>query len=306
MKANDLLDLIGNADDKMIAEAKTTRKSRKNTWVKWSAMVACLCLVVAGVFAVKGGLFSHSNKTADLPGSFLMDVSQQSQDNVSGHYQVLLSNSTYMQGDTSVMHLVSSRDGLRLQSTQHLMSVYIAPSTVQNVAGVSMSVEEAKEYAYLDYDSASPEMQEKILEARNTIIFSSDWVADGYSGCIQNVETGETVKTLPTFSELFPGWDMPTTDITNDNVTENGLGADALYGLMLRVLEINESGIVCASTEPVNIFSQNQKLTVTPPDGVSVDALSLNIGDTIFVSYYGKNYNDSEAAIKSESITKAE
>ena len=46
MKADDLLDLIGNTDDKMIAEAKTTKKSKINTWVKWGAMAACLCLVV--------------------------------------------------------------------------------------------------------------------------------------------------------------------------------------------------------------------------------------------------------------------
>ena len=52
MKANDLLDLIGNADDKMIAEAKTTRKSRKNTWIKWGAMAACLCLVVVGIVTI--------------------------------------------------------------------------------------------------------------------------------------------------------------------------------------------------------------------------------------------------------------
>lgn len=48
MKADDLLDLIGNTDEKMIAEAKNTKKSRKNTWVKWGAMAACLCLVVIG------------------------------------------------------------------------------------------------------------------------------------------------------------------------------------------------------------------------------------------------------------------
>ena len=38
MKANDLLDLIGNADDNLITEAKVQKKTKKNAWVKWCAM----------------------------------------------------------------------------------------------------------------------------------------------------------------------------------------------------------------------------------------------------------------------------
>lgn len=46
-------------------------------------------------------------------------------------------------------------------------------------AEAQTALTEAAQYAYLDLDSATPSMQEKILEARNTIIFSKDWVADG-------------------------------------------------------------------------------------------------------------------------------
>lgn len=68
---------------------------------------------------------------------------------------------------------------------------------------------EAEQYAYLDLNSATPAMQEKILEARNTIIFSKDWVADGHEAYVGDVTTGEVLEVLPTFSDLFPGWDLP-------------------------------------------------------------------------------------------------
>lgn len=73
---------------------------------------------------------------------------------------------------------------------------------------------EIQERAYMDMEQASPEMQQSILEARKEIVNNTDWVADGYTGYIQNVETGEIIKELPQFSELFPGWDIPVEDIT--------------------------------------------------------------------------------------------
>ena len=45
MKANDLLDLIGNADDSIIAEAKDTRSKLHAPWWKWAALAAGLCLI---------------------------------------------------------------------------------------------------------------------------------------------------------------------------------------------------------------------------------------------------------------------
>lgn len=76
-------------------------------------------------------------------------------------------------------------------------------------AEAQTALTEAAQYAYLDLDSATPSMQEKILEARNTIIFSKDWVADGYEAYVGDVTTGEILEVLPTFSSLFPGWDLP-------------------------------------------------------------------------------------------------
>lgn len=66
-------------------------------------------------------------------------------------------------------------------------------------------LESASEFAYLDADKATPELKEKILEARKEIIYNTDWVADGYVGCIRNIKTGKLIKELPEFSEVFPG-----------------------------------------------------------------------------------------------------
>ena len=47
MKANDLLDMIGNADDSIIEEAKKRKKPVMARWIRWVAAAACLALVVA-------------------------------------------------------------------------------------------------------------------------------------------------------------------------------------------------------------------------------------------------------------------
>ena len=47
MKKNKL-DAIGFIDDQLVEKAdEYTGVKKKNTWVKWGAMAACLCLVVA-------------------------------------------------------------------------------------------------------------------------------------------------------------------------------------------------------------------------------------------------------------------
>lgn len=66
---------------------------------------------------------------------------------------------------------------------------------------------EARKIAYQDLDSASEEMRAKILEARALIINNTAWVADGYTA--SQVDPDGNEVSLPHFSELFPGWDLP-------------------------------------------------------------------------------------------------
>ena len=50
MKKEDIFEALNDIDDEYIEQAE--KKSAKKTWVKWASLAACLCLVVAGVFAV--------------------------------------------------------------------------------------------------------------------------------------------------------------------------------------------------------------------------------------------------------------
>lgn len=51
MKANDLLDMIGNVDDNIIEEAKEKKKAILPRWTKWLATAACLCILLGGIAA---------------------------------------------------------------------------------------------------------------------------------------------------------------------------------------------------------------------------------------------------------------
>lgn len=53
MKANDLLDILGDADDGMIAEAKAMKKNKVPVWAKWCAAAACLCIAVLSIILPK-------------------------------------------------------------------------------------------------------------------------------------------------------------------------------------------------------------------------------------------------------------
>lgn len=76
-------------------------------------------------------------------------------------------------------------------------------------------IQEAERYAYLDFDSASPEMQEKILAARKVIIYSADgWCADDTQMII--IRADGTIEEVPKFSELFPSdWDLPVAELSS-------------------------------------------------------------------------------------------
>ena len=72
-----------------------------------------------------------------------------------------------------------------------------------------VELEQAKTFAYMDVSTVSAELKTKILEARETIIFSESWVADGISGRILDKD-GNIKEELPQFSELFPAdWNIP-------------------------------------------------------------------------------------------------
>ena len=69
--------------------------------------------------------------------------------------------------------------------------------------------EDIQYYAYLELESADPDIIPVILKARDMIIFRQAWVADGIQGFLHD-ENGDIIKPIPQFSELFPeNWSVP-------------------------------------------------------------------------------------------------
>ena len=53
MKEEQILSVLGQVDEKYIKEADPMNKTKKkNSWLKWGAAAACLCLVIAGAFTM--------------------------------------------------------------------------------------------------------------------------------------------------------------------------------------------------------------------------------------------------------------
>lgn len=50
MKKEDFAEVFGDIDEKYIVEARADYKDKKTVWLKWVSMVACLCLVLTGIW----------------------------------------------------------------------------------------------------------------------------------------------------------------------------------------------------------------------------------------------------------------
>ena len=47
MKSYELLEVIGEAQDSYVIDAKASKKKSTPVWIKWAAMAACLCLIIS-------------------------------------------------------------------------------------------------------------------------------------------------------------------------------------------------------------------------------------------------------------------
>ncbi len=294
MNHPNMTDAIGLLDDRLISEAITFHGSEKKTSrMKWGTLAACLCLMVIGAIAV----WEHGIR----PGREEPDPAALVQVSLSRNASVAENEAE------NAIRLVSTKDGLCLAADGgegQGITVFVAPDDTQDQRDESMHLEEAEALAYLDLDSAPDEMKERILEARRTVIFSTSWVADGFSGCVQNVKTGEIIRTLPTFSELFPGWDMPEPPNTEDQATADGLGTDCFYGLTMILTAVKETSVTGTPREAMNMFDTASEITVYLPEGITAGDLGLEPGDTVFVSHYGSGCSLTERWIRAFAIEK--
>ena len=76
---------------------------------------------------------------------------------------------------------------------------------------------EAERYAYMDLESAPEHLKEKILAARNEMIYRycPGWSANGWECAVIDLETGEVIRRLPDFYDLFPrDWEIPKEEMS--------------------------------------------------------------------------------------------
>ena len=92
---------------------------------------------------------------------------------------------------------------------------FAATPSSENSLGMSPQAQEnfskapykAAPYAYMDLYSAPESLQHDILAARDLIIHSQSWTTDPND---YTVYPDGSIEHDPLFSDLFPGWDLPT------------------------------------------------------------------------------------------------
>ncbi|WP_310602311.1 hypothetical protein [Anaerosporobacter sp.] len=86
MKQDKLSRCIGNIDEKFINEAENYRKKNKGIWVKWSAAVACMCLIIAVAIPLVTKDNKQSQVIKDNPN--VPDETNETNDMISDNYDV--------------------------------------------------------------------------------------------------------------------------------------------------------------------------------------------------------------------------
>lgn len=94
-------------------------------------------------------------------------------------------------------------------------------AAIMAVSAMSVSafaMDTTVDLATLNYETASAEMQDRILEARVNEVFYGDqaWCIDGQMG-VKNAD-GE-FEAFPEFSDVFPGWDFDEISAKYDEMT---------------------------------------------------------------------------------------
>ena len=104
-----------------------------------------------------------------------------------------------------------------MKKLKKIMTMGLAAMMAMSVTSIGVFAEnkmmvDDSIYAYMDYNSASDEMKELILDSRSSIVYSSDvmWTVDGQVGILND---DGTTTILPEFNEVFPSdWNLD--DIT--------------------------------------------------------------------------------------------
>ena len=289
MKADEIYKGVIEIDDRFIEEAQDTKRNVKHhAWKRYAAEAACLCLIVASTIIVFHGNEHPAAGSVEAYHLSLLQGSSQRQEATE------ICTLSYSDHSTELKHFVTLADGTVIPA------VFVPAATDHERSDdADMTLEEAQSFAYMDLDAAPAELQETIQKAREVIIYSQSWVADGFE-CYVTSPDG-TRETIPCFSELFPGWELPAVDPNELSVTADGLGSSAEYGVFVEVTEIHNDYLTGRTTSALAPFRAGQSIRVYFP--ADFDVSSTEKGEIRFVSFYGKDCDGASGTVIAQEIS---
>ena len=192
MKAEELYKGVIEIDDRYIEEAQRIKLNKKNEWKRYAAIAACLCLAAISAVVV----FHGKEKPAEVYHLSLL------QDAAPGQEAAEICALSYTDQGSDLEHFVTLADGTTIPA------VFIASSEQNGSDDAGMTWEEAQSFAYMDLDAAPEDLREIILKAREVIIYSRAWVADGLEAYV--ISPDGTRSALPAFSGAFSFCSLPS------------------------------------------------------------------------------------------------
>lgn len=289
MKAEELYKGVIEIDDRFIDEAQETKQNGKqHARKRYAAAAACLCLIaVSAIIVFHGKEHPAADSTEAYHLSLLQGLSQEQE-------ATEICTLSYSDPSADLEHFVTLADGT-------VIPAVFVPATAEHDRSddADMTLEEAQSFAYMDLDAAPAELQETIRKAREVIIYSRSWVADGFE-CYVTSPDG-TRETIPSFSELFPGWELPAIDPNELSVTADGLGSSAEYGIFVEVTEIHDDYLAGQTTSALAPFRTGQSVRVYFPADFEIS--SVEKGIIRFVSFYGKDCDGASGTIFAQEIS---
>ncbi|MBQ7460144.1 MAG: hypothetical protein IJS72_02115 [Oscillospiraceae bacterium] len=167
---------------------------------------------------------------------------------------------------------------------------------------INEEVEKAKETAYLDLANADEEMKDRILKAREIIIFSSSWVKDGEEAYVSH--NGKLEK-LPEFSELFPGWDYPAAPEKKTlaeiyEMLDNQKMADSQGFVTGYAIEWDDRYVFLKVARPNRMFVEGDIVKIDYGNAnsfVDFSDFRFNMDNKLYVYYNNSDVNLSEMLI---------
>lgn len=251
MKSSELLEVIGEAQDDYILDAKTAKKKHTPVWVKWAAMAACLCLIVAGAWRF-GIAFLGSNVEDPFREGQLYEMS--SLDDLPPTWPV--------GGYPDWYKAISGMKNLDLENAT--FELYYAeggdPSNVEDWYRLLINTYEDPELMIVCVFNGRRSYEEQKVD----MIFTKD--------ATETIEiNGTTVEIAPNPNSLkYDYWHYSIFEYSNVvfDVRCQSNDADMIYTVLNKILGSNNSsdpnGIVAPGNWPDNIDPETASIAVFP------------------------------------------